>query len=73
MTLSYACAVKEFPSSEMTNCNTVLNDATVWFFSVATLQYSITRPPDMLATSAIASFEGLCRAFILYFSKKDLG
>ena len=41
------------------------------FFSVATQQYNITRPLDMLETCAIANFEGLCRAFIFYFSKKN--
>ena len=32
-TLTYACAVKEFPPSEMTNCNTALNDAIRKIFS----------------------------------------
>ena len=31
-TLTYACAIKIYPSREMQNCNTTLNDALRWIF-----------------------------------------
>ena len=43
---------------------------TVWSVSVATLWYSISWPSDILATSAIASFEGLYWVFMLYLFLK---
>ena len=48
-----------------------LNSSEVWFYRTVTKEHSITRPPDIVDTSAIAQFDCLSMAFMLYLQPKS--